>query len=108
MISSDAIRGYTDTMILFLLLDEASYGYEISRQIRELSEGQYVMKETTLYSTFNRMEKNGYIESFAGTESNGKQRTYYRITQAGLEHYRNKCNEWISIQAIVPKFIRTI
>ena len=29
-ISSDVIRGYNDTVILYLLLDDPSYGYEIS------------------------------------------------------------------------------
>ena len=37
-ISSDVIRGYNDTMILYLLLDQPSYGYEISRQIKTLSQ----------------------------------------------------------------------
>ena len=30
MLSSDVLRGYTDTIILSLLLDEPNYGYEIS------------------------------------------------------------------------------
>ena len=63
-ISSDVIRGYNDTMILFLLLEKPSYGYEISKQIKALSQEKYVIKETTLYSAFTRMEKNGYIQSF--------------------------------------------
>ena len=63
-ISSDVIRGYNDTMILYLLLDKPSYGYEISKQIKTLSNEKYVIKETTLYSAFTRMERNGYIESF--------------------------------------------
>lgn len=108
MISSDAIRGYTDTMILYLLLDEPSYGYEISRKIRDLTNEQYVMKETTLYSAFNRLEKNGFITSFQGTESNGKQRTYYQLTDCGQEYYREKCLEWEHIKEIVPRFIRNI
>ena len=70
-ISSDVIRGYNDTMILYLLLDQPSYGYEISKQIRELSDGKYVIKETTLYSAFTRMEKNGYITSFSQVAENG-------------------------------------
>ena len=49
-ISSDVIRGYNDTIILYLLLKEPSYGYEISKKIRNLSEDKYVIKETTLYS----------------------------------------------------------
>jgi PadR family transcriptional regulator PadR len=35
-ISSDVIRGYNDTMILYILLKEPSYGYEISKQIKEI------------------------------------------------------------------------
>ena len=53
-ISSDVIRGYNDTIILYLLLKEPSYGYEISKKIRNLSEDKYVIKETTLYSAFTR------------------------------------------------------
>lgn len=37
-ISSDVIRGYNDTIILYLLLDRPSYGYEISKQIKQISE----------------------------------------------------------------------
>ena len=84
-ISSDVIRGYNDTIILYLLLDKPSYGYEIYRMIRTISEEKYVIKETTLYSAFTRMEKNGYIESFSHNAENGKRRTYYSITEAGKE-----------------------
>ena len=76
MISSDVIRGYNDTIILYLLQQSPSYGYEISKQIRTISEEKYIIKETTLYSAFTRMEKNGYIESFSGNETGGKRRTY--------------------------------
>jgi len=44
MISSDVIRGYTDTIILSLLRSEPGYGYEISRQISEITEQKYVMR----------------------------------------------------------------
>ena len=56
-ISSDVIRGYNDTMILYILQKAPSYGYEISKQIKQLSDGKYIIKETTLYSAFTRMEK---------------------------------------------------
>lgn len=107
MISSDVIRGYNDTIILYLLLEEASYGYEISKRIRELSEEKYIIKETTLYSAFTRLEKNGYIESFYGDESGGKRRTYYRITESGCRYYREKCEEWQLTKEVVEKFIQS-
>lgn len=106
MISSDVIRGYNDTMILYMLLDGESYGYEISKNIRRLSEEKYVMKETTLYSAFTRLEKNGYIFSFHKDGESGKRRTYYRITEEGLAYYREKCSEWQITQEVVNKFIK--
>lgn len=107
MISSDVIRGYNDTFILYLLLEEASYGYEISKRIRELSEEKYIIKETTLYSAFTRLEKNGYIKSFYGNESGGKRRTYYQITESGRKYYHEKCEEWQLTKEVVEKFIRS-
>ena len=105
-ISSDVIRGYNDTMILHLLLKQPSYGYEICKQIKTLSDGKYVIKETTLYSAFSRMEKNGYIESFESEASDtGKKRTYYRITEEGIRYYENKCEEWKLTKEVVEKFV---
>lgn len=108
-ISSDVIRGYNDTMILFILEHEPSYGYEISKQIKRISDGKYLIKETTLYSAFTRMEKNGFIESFTqeqDPEGNGKKRTYYRITDSGREYYRAKCDEWGLTKEVVERFIK--
>ena len=107
-ISSDVIRGYTDTMSLYILMKEPSYGYEISKQIRTISDEKYIIKETTLYSAFTRMEKNGHIESFTADQDpngNGKKRTYYRITDAGRQYYREKCEEWGLTKDVVEKFI---
>ena len=104
MISNDVIRGYTDIIILNLLLQNDSYGYEISRQIREISEEKYVIKETTLYSAFTRLEKAGYIVSYAGSKKKKKKRVYYQITEEGCAHYAAKCREWFEVKELVDKF----
>jgi PadR family transcriptional regulator PadR len=105
-ISSDVIRGYNDTIILYLLMDGPSYGYEMSKRIKDLSQEKYIIKETTLYSAFTRMEKNGYIESFTNEdEQAGKRRTYYRITQEGITYYHEKCEEWKVTKEVVEHFI---
>lgn len=104
-ISSDVIRGYNDTIILFLLLDCPSYGYEISKKIKELSEEKYVIKETTLYSAFTRMEKNGYVTSFSKeAEGTSKKRTYYEITDEGRAYYKMKCEEWNLTKEVIEIF----
>lgn len=108
MISSDVIRGYNDTIILSLLLDGDSYGYEISKNIRSITQEQYVIKETTLYSAFSRLEKNGHIESYFGEETQGKRRTYFRITQGGIDYYKEKCEEWDLTKKVINKFVKEL
>ena len=105
MISSDVIRGYNDTIILAMLKQGDSYGYEISRRIEQISEGIYAIKETTLYSAFTRLEKNGYILSYSGVETNGRQRTYYKITESGLWYFAEKCKEWELTKDLINRFV---
>ena len=105
MISSDIIRGYNDTIILYLLLEQPSYGYEISQHIREITGGKYIIKETTLYSAFTRLEQNGYVESYSDNSS-GKRRTYYRITNQGRSYYQEKCEEWTLTKEVIEYFIK--
>ena len=108
-ISSDIIRGYNDTIILFLLWDEPSYGYEISKKIKKVSDEKYTIKETTLYSAFSRLEKNGYIESFVQADNeNEKRRTYYRITLAGRQYYLEKCEEWRLTKDVIERFVKEV
>ncbi|EGO2705995.1 helix-turn-helix transcriptional regulator [Enterococcus faecalis] len=106
MIGSDAIRGYNDTFILSILQSGASYGYAISKRIREISKEQYSIKETTLYSAFTRLEKNGYIESFPGEITHGKKRTYYQITHAGERYLEEKLLEWEVTKDVVEAFVK--
>lgn len=103
-ISSDVIRGYNDTIILYLLKDAPSYGYEIQKQIRSLSKEKYIIKETTLYSAFSRLEKAGHVDSYLD-ESSGKKRTYYKITEAGWQYYLSKCEEWDLTKEVIENFI---
>lgn len=106
MISSDVLRGYNDSILLSILLKGDSYGYEISKEIKRISDENYVMKETTLYSAFNRLEKNGYIESYFGDETYGKRRTYFRITDAGKNYLTEKCREWELTKEVINKFLK--
>ena len=105
MIGSDTIRGYNDTFILSILLEGDSYGYAISKRIMEISENDYSIKETTLYSAFNRLEKHGFIESFPGEITHGKKRTYYKITSLGKKYLDEKIAEWQLTKKVVERFI---
>ncbi|MFY9189856.1 MAG: PadR family transcriptional regulator [Lawsonella sp.] len=105
MISSDFIRGYIDLIVLSILKNEPNYGYGISKAIEDITQGDYTVKQTTLYSAFKRLEKNNYVTPFSQIGPTGKERTYYRITPAGADYYHAKCQEWDDTKRIVNLFI---
>ena len=49
-ISKDLIRGHTDTIILNILNQGDSYGYQVSKSIRQLSDHQYELNEALLFA----------------------------------------------------------
>lgn len=93
-LSSDLLRGHTDTIILRLLMDGDKYGYQITKLIYENSGNTYELKEATMYSSLKRLEQDGHIISYWGDESQGGRRKYYRISASGREQYTANKTNW--------------
>ncbi|MEA4973567.1 hypothetical protein SDC9_120049 [bioreactor metagenome] len=93
-ITSDLIRGHTDTIILASLMGGDSYGYKINKEIQLKTNNQYELKEATLYTAFKRLEESGCISSYWGDENTGARRRYYSITSDGRQTYYRLKNDW--------------
>lgn len=104
-ISSDLLRGHTDTIILKLLLDGDKYGYEITKLIYELSGQQYELKEATMYSSLKRLEQEGHISSYWGDETQGGRRKYYHVTAKGRKLYTLNISNWESAKETLEKLL---
>ena len=103
--SADLLRGHTDTVVLRVLLKSDNYGYEIHKSIIDRLGGEYELKEATLYSSYKRLEADGYITSYWGDETLGSRRKYYRITDIGKELFRQNKADWFKTQAILNKLL---
>jgi DNA-binding PadR family transcriptional regulator len=104
-ISSDLLRGHTDTIILKLLMDGDKYGYEISKLIQTNSDSEYELKEATLYSSVRRLEADGDIEWYWGDESQGGRRKYFRITAKGRATYASNKSNWEYAKRVLDKLL---
>jgi DNA-binding PadR family transcriptional regulator len=93
-ITSDLLRGHTDTMVLRLLAESDRYGYEIVKLVAERSGGEYELKEATMYSSVRRLEAEGDIAWYWGDESQGGRRKYFRITDRGRATYAQNKDNW--------------
>lgn len=104
-VNSDILRGHTDTIILRILSEGDSYGYEVAKRIIEDGEGYIDIKDATIYIAFKRMEENGLITTYWGEGVEGARRKYYKITQKGLEVYNNAVKEWKEVNRVLNKLL---
>lgn len=104
-LTSDLLRGHTDTIILKFLYEADRYGYEITKLVHELSDYEYELKEATMYSSLKRLEHDGHITSYWGDETQGGRRKYYRITASGKQQYEENKQNWHYAQKILDKLL---
>jgi len=104
-ISKDMIRGHVNAIILNILSQGDSYGYEISKTVKELSKGRYVLNEATLYTVFRRLEGAGEIQSYWGDETQGGRRKYYQITPQGRTQLAQAQHSWAFAKDIINTLV---
>lgn len=103
--NSDLVRGNIDTFILRVLKDSDNYGYQIIKEISIRSGNRFELKEPTLYSSLRRLEKQGFITSYWGEETQGGRRKYYTLTSAGKDRFFQNREEWKAAREIIDVLI---
>lgn len=99
------LRGHTDTIILKLLYEEDRYGYEIIKLITKNSQGEYELKEATMYSSLRRLEVDGDVVWYWGDDTKGGRRKYFKITEKGKKTYENNKKNWEHSKKILEKLL---
>lgn len=83
-------RGIIELCVLTALLEEDKYGYLV---INEIS--QYLdVNENTIYPILRRLTMDGCFTTYLEESELGAPRKYYRLTQKGLEQYKELRDEW--------------
>ena len=108
VINSDIIRGHLDAIILRLIYEKDTYGYEISNEIATRTENKFEIKEATLYAVFQRLVKGGFVDSYLGDISFGSRRRYYRITESGKQYLKEEISAWKNAREIIDIFMEDL
>ncbi len=83
MNSNSMLKGSIQTIILKLLEDqEKMYGYEISQKVKEITNGDIILKEGALYPALHKLEAEGLLETYTEVFEN-RVRKYYSLTNEG-------------------------
>ena len=99
-------KGVLDMLVLKLLKSEPKYGYQIIQELREKSEGIFLLKDGTLYPVLYRLEDDGLVVS-RWSEAEGKQmpRKYYEITENGRQAVADMETVWRHMAGGISKIM---
>jgi PadR family transcriptional regulator len=99
--SADLLRGALEPVILEVIADGATYGYEIAKAIEASSGGHLLAHEGTLYPALHRLEKRGLLEAEWATSPEGRQRKHYQLTALGRKERLELRKEWTAFSRAV-------
>lgn len=89
------MKGSADLIVLQVLDKHGeSYGYQLIERIGQESKNLFAFKEGTLYPLLYKMERDGLVTSQRKLAVSGKERRYYRITDAGKAQLASKSEEF--------------
>jgi DNA-binding PadR family transcriptional regulator len=102
-ISKDLVAASATPLVLSILAQGESYGYEIIKRVREISGGKMNWTDGMLYPVLHRLENQGLIHSRWRISENGRRRKYYRIEKKGARILENQKKEWMSVVSTLNK-----
>lgn len=89
-------------IMLSVLAQGESYGYQIIQRIEKLSGGTIQWTAGTLYPVLHRLETKGLVESFWRFEE-GRNRKYYRLTPKGEKALAVEKRNWLQVHHVLTQ-----
>ncbi|HET9228844.1 MAG TPA: PadR family transcriptional regulator, partial [Thermoanaerobaculia bacterium] len=105
--SLDLMHGTVAVLILKTLSWGPMHGYDISRTIRQRSEGALGLEDAALYQALHRLESKGWIESEWGVSENNRKAKFYRLTNEGRKQLQLEVSTWQRYATAVSKVLET-
>jgi len=93
-------KGVLEMCTLFLISEENVYGYELMKTMKKYFPE---VNGSVFYGILKRLKKDGKAETYSGKESNGPQRTYYRITDYGMTHLNISICNWNNLNSVIKQ-----
>ncbi len=98
-------RGTLELVLLRILADEPTYGYELLSRLSARSEGRFRIKEGTLYPVLYRLEDAGLVEPEWEQRARGVPRKIYRLTESGTTRLDELTDAWREFAATVETLL---
>lgn len=84
------MRSTVDVVVLGLLLEQPSYGYELCKRYERRFDGLVSISRSHVYSALNSLLRDGLIEPLPADDSERQPKVRYRVTAAGADAFRGE------------------
>lgn len=96
-VDKELVAASSTPLVLAILAEGESYGYEILKRVRELSGGEIEWSDGMLYPVLHRLDRLGYVSAEWRTLPNGRRRRYYALTGAGRKALGEQRRQWETV-----------
>jgi PadR family transcriptional regulator PadR len=103
MVPKAMIAASTKPLLLSILREGESYGYQIIKKVRALSNGRLKWSFGMLYAVLHRLEHDGLVRSAWRTSGKGRLRKYYRLTERGRRELESEKDAWQRVNEVLLK-----
>lgn len=106
-------KGSLSLLILHLLHERPSYGYELTERLRERSQGDLTFEDAAIYPILHAFERDQLVEGTweqddesgdAGMRK-GARRRYYHLTPRGVEALRTALQDWATFTSAMSRVL---
>lgn len=85
---------------------EPTYGYKIIKIIEEITDGEIILNDASVYPLLKTLQAKGLVDSFWGKPESGAVRKFYTLTKNGKEALKIAIAEWESLSHSVRKVVK--
>jgi DNA-binding PadR family transcriptional regulator len=107
MLSKELVAASTVPLVLSVLTQGESYGYELIQRVRELSGSRIEWTEGMLYPVLHWMEDEDLIEAEWREADTGRKRKYYRLRKEGRKALQDEQHQWLTVHETLTKLWKT-
>ncbi|MDP8245199.1 MAG: helix-turn-helix transcriptional regulator [Candidatus Hinthialibacter antarcticus] len=102
---SSLTKGTVPILLLEILSEGEAYGYELCKDIASRSDGALKFGQGTVYPLLYKLEEKGWVVSERKSTPGGKERRYYKLTDAGAKHLERCKKTWFETSAAIGRIL---
>lgn len=102
-IPRDLVAASATALVLAILAQGDSYGYEIITTVKRLSGSALQWTDGMLYPVLHRLESSGFVKSYWSVAESGRKRKYYRLLDPGRNELNRLRAHWESVDATLRR-----